>query len=76
MDIYDRIIDVLKERKEQYQKEAYAYRDEGKMSDALCSISKAAECQEIVVMVLDWQKKELSAALRNEMAAIIREWEA
>ena len=76
MDIYDRIIDVLQERKEQHQKEAYAYRDEGKMSDALCSISKAAECQEIVVMVLDWQKEELSAALRNEMAAIFREWEA
>ena len=76
MDIYDRIIDALKERQKQHQEEAYAYRDEGKMSDALCSISKAAECQQIVIMVLDWQKKELSAALRHEIAAIYAEWEA
>jgi len=76
MDIYDRIIDALQKRKEEYQKEAFAYRDEGKLSDALCSISKAAECQQIVVMVLDWQKEELRAALRNDMAAIFIEWEA
>lgn len=76
MNIYDRIIDALKERQKQYQEEAYAYRDEGKMPEALCSISKAVECQQIVIMVLDWQKEELSAALRNDMAAIFREWEA
>lgn len=76
MDIYDRIINALEERKEQHQKEAYAYRDEGKMSDALCSISKAAECQQIVLMVLSLQKEKLSAALRNEMAAIYAEWGA
>lgn len=76
MDIYDRIIDALQKRKEEHQKEAFAYRDEGKLSDALCSISKAAECQQIVVMVLDWQKEDLSAALRHEIAAIYAEWEA
>ena len=76
MDIYDRIIDALRERQKQHKEAAYAYRDEGKMSDALCSISKAAECQQIVIMVLELQKEELSAALRNEIAATFREWEA
>lgn len=76
MDNYNHIIDALQERKEQHQKKAYAYRDEGKMSDALCSISKAAECQQIISIVLDWQKEELRAALRDSYAALIREREA
>ena len=76
MDIYGRIYNALEERLRDYQTAAYSYRKEGKMSEALSSISKAVECQEIMILVTEFQKEELSAALRDSCAALIREWEA
>ncbi len=76
MDIYDRIYNALEERLRDHQTAAYSYREEGKMSEALSSISKAVECQEIMILVNEFQKEKLRAALRDSYAALIKEWEA
>ena len=73
MDIYDRILNALEERLTDHQTSARTYREEGKMSEALCSISKAVECQEIMILVHKFQKEDLTAALRQEIAAIYAE---
>jgi len=76
MEIYERIYNVLEERLTKHKADAQAYKEAGKLGEAIGSNAKAIECQEIMLVVLSFEKEEWMAAVREKIAAIFEEREA